>query len=111
MKSFEDYMREESEIRQEGSLFFVYIHGEPVGTYDDKLEAEDYIEDELEKEMKEDFSFVCDFCKLYCKQAEINLRLEDNSFNAPYGDFEEKISQLNRIPVCPICGRDLEETK
>jgi hypothetical protein len=111
MISVEDYKDNHTRIQQLGNQFFVYMDDEHTGTYDDKLEAEDILEDAVTDRLKEDNEYVCDFCNTYYNKDDIEFRIEDNRFTAPYGSTFVMGGSVYCVPVCPICRGDMEETR
>ncbi len=55
--------------------------------------------------------FYCEWCEKQIKESEIEYRLEDDSFSAPYGDIFVPGGSIYRVEICPDCKEDLEEVE
>ena len=98
------------EIRQIDDKFYYFIEGEMSHEgYDDKVECEDFMNDEYEFVMNEKHDYKCDFCNEWFDKDQIQFRIEDRSFTAPYGSTFVINDHIGIIAVCPICKDDIEE--
>ena len=105
----EDYTKAHSKIIANGDGYDVFIDGECVGTYDDKLEAEDSVYDTMTEFLQEDHKYECGFCSAFFNEDGVEHRHEEYSFTAPYGETIVWGGDNDTVAVCPICKRDLEE--
>jgi len=54
----------------------------------------------------------CEWCDKDIPRNDVEYRKEDNTFSAPFGDIKVIIGgYIDKVPVCPECGFDLEETE
>lgn len=54
----------------------------------------------------------CQWCDKKFHKNEENVRKEDNTFSAPFGDLKVVIGgSIDKIETCPDCGEDLEEVE
>jgi len=56
--------------------------------------------------------YFCEWCDKDIPRNDVEYRKEDNTFSAPFGDIKVIIGgYIDKVPVCPECGFDLEETE
>lgn len=110
MKTLEEHRKEHYEIKIEGESFIVYSEGLAVLICADMYEAQDFVEDQCREDLKSNFKYVCDFCNVYCEESEVEHRIEDITFTAPYGSTFVLGGDVGSVPVCPVCGDDMEKT-
>ena len=97
------------DYREEDGKIKVYIDGRFFEAFDGLLEAEDVTEDTLNEELRGDFDYHCDSCLEYFNRGDIEFRIEDNTFTAPYGSTFVMGGDVDVVPVCLNCGDDLGE--
>lgn len=51
----------------------------------------------------------CNYCNKEIPEEEAEIRTEDDTFTAPYGDIFVNCGGKHQIYICPECGEDLEE--
>lgn len=108
MKTLEE-AKKEYKIVPVGNHFFIEHDGAMETQFADKLEAEDYIEDQAEEALKDIYYYHCEFCNAYFEKDEPEHRIEDRRFTAPYGSIVVIGGDVGAVPVCPVCNEDLEE--
>ena len=99
----------ETRIEQIKEDWVYFIDGEPSEGFQTKEECEDTLEDILDEINRGENDLVCEFCKEFYKKKNVQYRIEDNQFTAPYGSTFVWGGDIDVIPVCPICKGDLEE--
>lgn len=98
------------EIKVLDDRFLIYLDGDYLGEYDNLIEAQDTLDDEFTAAMDGDHKYRCDFCQEWFDEQQVEHRIEDQSFTAPYGSTWVIGGDLTSVPVCPVCDCDLEET-
>lgn len=85
------------------------IDGEIYGIYEDLVEAQDNVEDLLHGVLRSESKYTCPFCQEYYNEEDVQHRIEDSTFTAPYGSTFVLGGDVASVAVCPICSDDLEE--
>ena len=98
------------EIKILNDRFLIYLGGDYLGDYESLIEAQDTLDDEFTAAMDGDHKYRCDFCQEWFDEQQVEHRIEDQSFTAPLGEIFVLGKDVGCIPLCPICGLDLEET-
>ena len=108
MKTLEEHIREHYKLRVEDEKFVIYVADKREEAFDNMLEAQDVMEDQAEQDLKDEYKIFCSFCNLFCGQEEVEYRLADWRYTAPYGETMAVAGHMGTVPVCPICGDDME---
>ena len=67
------------------------------------------MEDKYNEEMDETHDYKCSFCNEWFIESQVEHRIEDSTFTAPYGSTFVLGGNVESIPVCPICKYDMEK--
>jgi len=86
----------------------VYIENTYYESYADLREAQDCTEDMLNESLAFDHKYKCAFCQEYFDEKDVQHRIEDHRFTAPWGSTFTIGGDVESIAVCPICGDDIE---
>ena len=97
------------EIKKIDGLFYYYLDGEPSKFYKNIMDCQDDMEDEYNSIMSDRHKYRCEFCQDYYNENDVEHRIEDGTFTAPYGSTFVIGGTVASVPVCPICQDDLEE--
>ena len=89
---------------------FPFIDKESFGSFENMLEAQDFVEDLLNAALAFENKYYCDFCQEYFQEVDVQHRIEDNTFTAPFGSTLTMGGSIGSVAVCPVCrDNDLEE--
>ncbi len=92
------------EIRVSGVMFCVYLDNEHLGDFDNMVEAQNVLEKEYTKAMNGSHEYKCNFCNEWFVEDQVEHRIEDRSFTAPYGSTFVLGGEVGSVPVCPVCN-------
>ena len=108
MKTLEEHRKANYEIRVEGKAFVVYHEGVSIQHCVDMYDAQDFVEEQCREDLKGYHKYICDFCNVYCDENEVEHRIADETFTAPYGSTFVLGGDVSSVAVCPLCGDDME---
>lgn len=99
------------DYKEENGLITVSINGDDsiFEPFESMLDAQDEAEDFVKEEMKGEFQYYCDFCQEFLNESDVQHRIEDARFTAPYGSTVVIGGDVLSVPVCPFCDDDLRE--
>lgn len=97
------------EIKEKDGLYYYYLNGDESISYTDRNDCEDDMEDEYADMMNDEHHLVCLFCNEWFYTDQVEHRIEDSTFTAPYGSTIVIGGDVGSLPVCPNCKRDLDE--
>lgn len=105
--TFEDYKKEHYSITCVGSIYYAIRDGLTECEFDSMDEVEDFIYDSCVEDLKSEYKYHCDFCNAHFNESDIEHRIEDQKFTAPYGSTIVIGGDVATVPVCPICKDDM----
>ena len=99
------------EYKEKDGLIYVSIDNDSqiFEPFESMIDAQDTAEDFVKDEMRQHFRFYCSFCQEFLNETDVEHRLEDSRFSAPFGSTIVWGGDVETIPVCPFCGDDLED--